>query len=99
MLLFSAASALSFSLIPVGHNYYLCLIFLFIFEMIDWTLLNDSTFWEFLGIFFTLMGMASLMTGFILNGLSESLLSSRLFRIKAWVLQVPFLSMIFLYFF
>ena len=39
------------------------------------------------------------MTGFILNGLSESLLSSRLFRIKAWVLQVPFLSMIFLYFF
>ena len=43
--------------------------------------------------------MTSLMTGFILNGLSESLLSSRLFRIKAWVLQVPFLSMIFLYFF
>jgi len=40
-----------------------------------------------------------LMTGFILNGLSESLLSSRLFRIKAWVLQVLFLSMIFLYFF
>ena len=39
------------------------------------------------------------MTGFILNGLSESLLSSRLFRIKAWVLQVPFLSMIFLYLF
>ena len=45
------------------------------------------------------MEMTSLMTGFILNGLSESLLSSRLFRIKAWVLQVPFLSMIFLYFF
>jgi hypothetical protein len=44
------------------------------------------------------MEMTSLMTGFILNGLSESLLSSRLFRIKAWVLQVPFLSMIFLYF-
>ena len=43
--------------------------------------------------------MISLMTGFILNGLSECLLSSRLFRIKAWVLQVPFLSMIFLYFF
>lgn len=43
--------------------------------------------------------MTSLMTGFIWNGLSESLLSSRLFRIKAWVLQVPFLSMIFLYFF
>ena len=62
-------------------------------------LLNDSTFLEFLGIFLTLMEMTSLMTGFILNGLSESLLSSRLFRIKAWVLQVPFLSMIFLYFF
>ena len=45
------------------------------------------------------MEMTSLMAGFILNGLSESLLSSRLFRIKAWVLQVPFLSMIFLYFF
>ena len=43
--------------------------------------------------------MTSLMTGFILNGLSESLLSSRLFRIKAWVLQVPFLSMIFFTFF
>ena len=51
------------------------------------------------GYFLTLMEMTSLMTGFILNGLSESLLSSRLFRIKAWVLQVPFLSMIFLYFF
>lgn len=26
-------------------------VLLFIFEMIDWTLLNDSTFLEFLGIF------------------------------------------------
>ena len=55
-------------------------------------------FWNF-WVFLTLMEMTSLMTGFILNGLSESLLSSRLFRIKAWVLQVPFLSMIFFTFF
>ena len=29
-----------FTLFPVGRNYYLFLIFLFIFEMIDWTLLS-----------------------------------------------------------
>jgi len=29
---------LPFSLIRVGHNYYIFLVFLFIFEMIDWAL-------------------------------------------------------------
>ena len=32
------STVFSYPLIPVGHNYYLFLIFLFIFEMIDWTL-------------------------------------------------------------
>ena len=54
-------------------------------------------FWNFWA-FFDIDGNDIFDDGIYLNGLSESLLSSRLFRIKAWVLQVPFLSMIFLYF-
>ena len=52
--------------------------FLFLFIAFEW-----FRIFGIFGYFLTLMEMTSLMTGFILNGLSESLLSSRLFRIKA----------------
>ena len=92
-------------LFSVPHLHYLLPFYMratcFVFLLLDLFRFIAFEWFHIFGIFghfLTLMEMTSLMTGFILNGLSESLLSSRLFRIKAWVLQVPFLSMIFLYF-